>query len=316
MEKEIIIVTAFFDIGRENIPGFQRSVNTYFENFSFWARIKNRLIVFCEPQNAEKIRVIRKSFGLEEKTKIVEVADFYNCEGDLHEKMLYVEKNTDFASFRWNDKDISNTANYNYVQLLKYYCLKEAAMMLPTTEDCYLSWVDFGYNSGGKHYLKEEEFSFKWEWNFTGRMNVFAFNDPDKMSVIDSLQFETNCLMGGVLIVEKEYCHQLHDYMREMMESLINVECIDDDQHLLLMVYKKHRDDFNIIMANGWFDAFTICSNQQFSIKKPVEVKLINKLIREVKRVLYQAATIGQPKRKQEENFMMRMRAKAKKYHR
>ncbi len=316
MEKEIIIVTAFFDIGRANIPGFQRSVDKYFENFSFWARIKNRLIVFCEPQNADKVRAIRKSFGLEQQTQIVEVQDFYACEGDLHEKMLYVEKHTDFASFRWNDKDISNTANYDYVQFLKYYCLKEAAMLLPANEDCYLSWVDFGYNSGGKHYLKAEEFDFQWQWNFKGRINVFAFNDPAVMSITDSLQFETDCLMGGVIIVEKEYCHQLHDYMLEMMESLINIECIDDDQHLLLMVYKKHREDFNIIMAKGWFDAFTLCSNQQFTIRKPATIKKTNKLVREVKRVLHQATTIGQPKRKYEADFMLRMQEKAKRYHR
>ncbi len=63
----ITIVTAFFDIGRGNIPkdkGYPayltRTTDTYFEYFSNLATLENEMIIFTSPDLKERIENIRK----------------------------------------------------------------------------------------------------------------------------------------------------------------------------------------------------------------------------------------------------------------
>ena len=44
--SDIAIVTAFFDIGRGKWPKFSRSRDQYLEYFRFWARVRNRVVVY------------------------------------------------------------------------------------------------------------------------------------------------------------------------------------------------------------------------------------------------------------------------------
>ncbi len=61
MREEVTIITAFFDIGRGNWQGkMQRSNEKYFEYFDFWARIKNKIVVYTEPQYKQKVLDIRR----------------------------------------------------------------------------------------------------------------------------------------------------------------------------------------------------------------------------------------------------------------
>ena len=62
--------------------------------------------------------------------------------------------------------------------------------------DDFVAWVDFGYNHGGDRYVKSEEFNFLWEYDFPEKINVFCLSDPDKVSLVDSLQFQFDCFIG------------------------------------------------------------------------------------------------------------------------
>lgn len=85
--SELTIVTAYFDIGRNKWKGFERGNNKYINYFKFWARIKNKLIIYTSPEFEEEIKDIRKSFGLEDKTKIIIINDFKNFDKDLYFRM-------------------------------------------------------------------------------------------------------------------------------------------------------------------------------------------------------------------------------------
>ena len=45
---EITIISAFFDINRKDWYGFNRSRTEYLQYFKFWARIKNKLVIFTD----------------------------------------------------------------------------------------------------------------------------------------------------------------------------------------------------------------------------------------------------------------------------
>ena len=53
--KQITIVTAFFDINRSNMKEFNRSNQKYIDAFKFWARIKNKIVVFSDKETIQKL---------------------------------------------------------------------------------------------------------------------------------------------------------------------------------------------------------------------------------------------------------------------
>ena len=82
--SEITIVTAFFDIGRANWQTSKRSTNKYINYFKFWARIKNKIIIYTSPQFINEIKQIRRTFGLENKTIIIGVDNFIDFDKNLY----------------------------------------------------------------------------------------------------------------------------------------------------------------------------------------------------------------------------------------
>lgn len=72
----ITIVTAFFDIGRGNIPKNQgypgyltRTTKTYFKYFSNLAKLNNEMVIFTSPDLKERILKLRKG----KPTKIITI---------------------------------------------------------------------------------------------------------------------------------------------------------------------------------------------------------------------------------------------------
>lgn len=321
--KELIIVTAFFDIGREKSTSYPRTIEQYFEYFRFWARIQNNLIVYCQPQYYEKIYSIREEFGLIEKTKIVPVENIYMQEYEIYQKMCQIEKNEDFLNFRYYNKALSNQAKYDYIMFMKFWAMKEAAKIVES--DAMLCWMDFGFNHGGDLYTNSEDFDFLWEFDFPNKVTSFSLYDPEKMCIIDSLQFQKDCFEGWSIIMPSSICSLFYERIKEAMNALLLLECMDDDQQLLLMVYKKYKDMFNIVICD-WFEIFIKCSNQKFSIKdktkdvlqntvltkqkKRVSKSLFNKLLWCYRRVRYP----DYPE-KYESPFILRMKSKQEKYY-
>lgn len=282
---DIKIVTAFFDIGRGNYKELSRDTDKYFQYFKFWARIQNELIIYCQSFNAEKIINIRKEFGLEEKTKIVIVDDFKSIEHSIYVRMKEIEKNIKFKDFRYCDNALSNGADYDYVMLLKWWCLQDAAKR--EEPEKMMAWLDFGYNHGGELYINPNDFSFKWEYDFEPKINCFCIIDPREACAIDSLQFQYECFIGHTAVMPAKLCNFFWNEMRDAMISLMSLDCIDDDQQLELMVYKRHPELFKIRICN-WFEDMLICSNQQLTTRNKVEKipvrqkikKVLNKIIR------------------------------------
>ena len=68
---EITIVTALFDVGRKKWTDFERDTETYLEYFKFWARLRNKVIIYTDRITGEKVLKIREEFGLQDRTKVI-----------------------------------------------------------------------------------------------------------------------------------------------------------------------------------------------------------------------------------------------------
>ena len=101
--NDITIVTAFFDIGREQFKGYERGNNKYINYFKFWARINNNVIIYTNADFEKEIKKIREDFGLLEKTRIVIIENYTNFDKNLYKKITDVMNNEISLNFH---KDI------------------------------------------------------------------------------------------------------------------------------------------------------------------------------------------------------------------
>lgn len=237
------LVTSFFDIGRgsslvSDVPEYTRDNDKYFEYFKFWARMHNKLIVYTQPEFVDRVMEVRRSFGQEKNTIVVPVEDIYAIEPEIYRRMCEIEEDGRFARIRYDYPAMESKAKYNYVMLMKFFCLSDAAEKYIDTES--LAWIDFGFNHGGTFFDNENDFDFLWEPEVAKGIHLYCFHDPMTQSAAVSLISMQVCFQGTVILLTKDYASTLNEYMKEATEALLMLDAMDDDQQLLLMVYKKY----------------------------------------------------------------------------
>lgn len=248
-KKELTIVTGFFDVGRENFKSFARSNDKYAEFFKFWARIKNELVVYTDKYMAEKVKEIRKQFGLLDKTKIVIIDDCTTIEPKLYEKMVQISHDQTFLTYRYMDNPADNNAKYDYVMLLKAWCVKDAV------EKGYakgmVAWLDFGFNHGGIVYSNPEEFDFLWETDAPdNKITMYSLREDDGKPIFQIIQSYEVYFMGFNIIMPDKLAINFWEDIKCAMETLTNVGFIDDDQTLYLMVSRMFKQRYNVVQSD------------------------------------------------------------------
>ena len=186
--REVTIVTAFFDIGREKFgSGLSRSNEKYLQFFKFWARMKNKIVVYTFEAMATKVKDLRKELGLEDRTTVVVIDDVFSIEAELHKKMVSISNNQEFLKYRYMPNSADNNADYDYVMLMKSWFLMDAAEK--KYADGMLCWLDFGFNHGGAVFANEEEFDFTLSVDFPDdKITLFSINDYDDKPLFHVVQ--------------------------------------------------------------------------------------------------------------------------------
>lgn len=251
IDGELTIVTGFLDFGRGNHRQQSRSSGDYLEYFRKWARIQNDVIVYTTKEFAGQIYKIRKAFGREKQTIVNVVDDFKGIEPEILAAMEQIEKKGIYQKWRARDYDVSNLAMYDYVVMLKFWMMQDAAAKNLSAN--MLVWLDFGWNHGGKKFPIEEEFDFLWRYNFEkDKIHLFAKEDPDQEVGFVKLQLMTDGIMTGLFVCAPQNCALLYEYIKEAMWSLLSLDAMDDDQMLLTMVYRRHPQLFKV-RRSDWF---------------------------------------------------------------
>lgn len=275
--EEITIVTSFFDINREKFANkaLARSCEKYVEYFKTWARIRNHLIIYTEPKMKDAFLGVREAFGLRDKTTIIVIDDFYNILPDYYKKMCLIEQNKSFINFRYFTNAMSNEARYCYLVMLQYWFINDAVERDLVKEN--VAWIDIGFNHGLEYYTDPKQFDFVWRFPFDKKINCFALFNPDNLFSMDGLQFQKDCFMGGLMVLHKSKALDFWEYIKEAVNALFMLECIDDDQQLLMMAYKAHPEAFTIRICN-WFEPLRICGGEHLSYKKPEKEPIFQRI--------------------------------------
>lgn len=248
---EPIIVTAFWDVGRSSDCAIPRSNERYYEEFTAWARIRNKMIVYTDLKSYERIKQIRDMYGLLERTKIIVSDNIFEVESELYRWMKRVEREGKYKKFKYVENTMSNRADFDYAWMMKYWCLADACQFVD--EEKILVWMDFGFNHLNCCFTDMTEFDFLWEINVRiSKIQLFSLVPLDDISVIDVFQFQYDTIMGVFHIVPASLAEEFWSLVKQAMEALLMLECLDDDQMLLLMAYKEKPDIFDIHVST-WF---------------------------------------------------------------
>lgn len=273
MNDEIVVVSAFFDIGREDFKRNPRTREKYLEYFRHWARLRNRLMVYTDTRTGEYVRSVRAEFGLADRTEVVVVDDFGAIDALRLDAMKRVAAQPLFRDFRVISGAPSNDPTYSYLMYLKSWFIADAAKRLPT--ECLLAWIDFGFDHGGTVYPKSTDFDFEWRFPFDGRVHFFVVGDGcQRLPVFEVVRRMSDCFMGAPFVVPRDAAEFLLAAMREALDTLLQVGFIDDDQLLMLMAYRSAPERFEVHRSDWFLPIYEYGGSHMRVRVKPLETAL------------------------------------------
>lgn len=263
--KEITIVTAYFNVGRDKWKCFSRNDEQYLSYFSHWARLKNKLVIYTTPSLAEMVQQIRYNYGLEKQTTIITIPNVYSVQSDLYQVIQHVMQNTDSWLFHKKlDHPESWNYNYNYITNLKTFWVQDAVNKGITTD--LVAWLDFGYDHGGEEFPYSEDFDFLWNYNFSSSIHIFLAKHIDEKPIFKIIQDMDTYIRGGLIIAPSQFWSPLWHDIHDSLLSLAECGMADDDQTLLLMAYRRHPENFQTHLTTYWGEPLHAYGGQKLRV--------------------------------------------------
>ena len=236
-----LFVTAFKELGRAGWPGFERSANDYLTWFANLARAPLRLICFCEPDIAEKLRAI----GFTETYPYDEASTFLSLL-PIETAIMNSPRFKQITNYR-TDPECTQPA-YTLVNHSKYIFMERAHELFP--DYTHYAWIDFGYQRTPDvpHTL-----SFA---TLTDKIEISSFKSLDPAAILDPFTFcmhSSHIIQGGFFVVPKHRVTWLVAEYKKVIAEYHAQGLVDDDEGLVLQVYKKFPHEYTLHVTSKWF---------------------------------------------------------------
>ncbi|MFR3627899.1 MAG: WlaTC/HtrL family glycosyltransferase [Lachnospiraceae bacterium] len=262
MQTQPTIVTGFFDLHRDEWNCSRRSTEKYTNAFAFWAGIQNNLVVYTNSQMAEEVRRIRGEKGLLNSTNIIVVDDYLSLDPELYNsiKSAMIQPASKQFHLKPGHPESWNP-DYNYVMILKWWCVCDAIERGITGES--VAWIDFGFNNCGTFYIDPQDFDFIWRCETDDKINLFCINKPDDTPVFEIVQKMETYVQGCSIVGPAKHWKEFRELVRQAVFAMNKVGFADDDQVYMLMAYRENPDLFKINVC-PWFSIFQVTSDKTF----------------------------------------------------
>lgn len=249
--NNITFVTAFYDIGRETYGHNSRTVETYISYFKNLVKIKNKIILFTTESVAKRL----ENECLPENVTVI-IYDFFNEVADINKKIKEVQQTETYKNkIR---EDLRNNIEYVVSEYSLLNCSKSHFLHKAVSERListnYVSWIDFGYcRNENVHY---ENLNISTDFNSVRTFSLTEIPKVEDLNIEEIFSTNTVFIIGGCFILPKLLVKSFHSLLKKRMEDLIDLGLIDDDQTLMLYIYKKHSSVFdNVVLPNSWFSS-------------------------------------------------------------
>ena len=268
LKDSVLFVTAFKDIGRGSWANYTRSTDTYIEWFMNLSKTPIRLICFCE----DDIAKILNEKGFLNTYPYEKDNTFFKVE-HIEKSIIESAHFKNIISKRTDDSNSSECINhlYNIVTNNKVLFLDRARAIFPSYSN--YAWIDFGYMRDPLKIPQALNFS-SLAGNTTIRVPSFNNIDVDKiLDPINLLIYPThyfNPIQGSLFIVPINLVSWLSKEYTSMVVEYYKLNIIDDDQAIILQLYKKFADKFTLHIHNEWFTML-----KEFEVEQTLDVVIL-----------------------------------------
>lgn len=243
---KVRIVTALFDIRRDEI-GDGRTIEQYLYWFSTTLKVKCDMTIYTESKFIDFIKENRID---EYDTKIIvqniEDTPFY-CWRDKIEDII----TSDYYKSKMNDVSRIECflPEYNVIQYSKFGWLKETSDN-NNNYDCFF-WMDAGCSRFFNGFDLNNEWPNKSKIDINkltiqGNLNYLKmFESLD----VENYIWDNNCLLVGTLFGGgKDLINNLYEQVNKIFESMVKINCVNNEQFVLALFAKQNLELMNIIV--------------------------------------------------------------------
>ena len=250
MTDNVLFVTAFKDLGRENLLGFERSTDTYISWFKSLIMLPIRLICFCEKDIEQRLKI---------------ECNFYNTYSydTEHNFCKYIDKENEimnsesFKSLTEHRRDPEvNKPGYNNVNHNKIYFVNKAKIIFPTYT--HYAWIDFGY-------IRDKQIPE--QLDFSSLRDKIIFFSPNQINCsellypIDALLNQSyQIIYGSPFICPNNLVEWFYEKYYNMVMLYYANNLVDDYQEIVKQIIKTEYKMFEIKISNGRFEALNYFS--------------------------------------------------------
>lgn len=258
LNRSILFVTAYKDIGRSKWTHYQRDNKTYFENFKKLVDNLNYPIV-AYVENKNKFLIPKSSnLTLEDFDK---VDTFYKKYLDIENKIIESEEYKSLIPEHRKNNPEHVYASYNLVNHSKINILKDASEKNPGyTHYC---WIDFGCINDLSIVPSRIDAS---KLNKTILLQCLKDPQNTNYSVKDMLKSDEIFIPGGMFIVPKELINSFEIIYESELKSCHEIGISDDDQNILYQISSKNPEIISRIMVGEWSSLFKNYLNSNVKI--------------------------------------------------
>lgn len=241
---KVLCVSAFRDIGRGGWNGrhaeWKRTTNEYMEWFTNLTKAPIDLICFCDEP---LIQEMGKTFPYDESDTFFK---FIEKEKEIMNNEYY--KTSLGRRIRHPEHSIPE---YNLVQHSKTSFIRRARTIFP--EYTHYAWIDFGYIRESRDIPLE----VVWDTVTTDKIHYASFPIPDVIPDPLSLcQIAPQVIQGSMFILPNELAEWYEKEYEAMLMEYHRLGLTDDDQALVLQIFKKFPEKFVLHQIHEWFGIF------------------------------------------------------------
>lgn len=262
MNIKPVIITALYDIGRDNWEKFTMSYDTYLHWMKNTLSINCSMVIYTEKKFEQKIKEFRREVdsGFEKTIIVVEDLTDISCYKKYNDILFRTMYSDEFINdSRWNNVPEMNMPLYNIVMFNKIDWLMDAYNKKYFDGNYYL-WLD----AGG---IREElEKNIEWpsidKIKQIGEKIVFFSHDADftinqyKSHAISQIRK----IQGTAFFVPASLINKLYEEFHRSIQLCLNDNFIGSDEKILDITYTNNKNICHLIKCT-WREYYNIFRN-------------------------------------------------------
>ena len=248
-----VVVTALYDIGRDEWKDYNQSYNTYLHWMNNILKFKSRMVIFTESKFENKIREMRNLTDPngEMTTYIINKIEDLEIHKIWFDKMVEVMKSNTFAKkIQFNVPEAIHPL-YNIVMYNKILFLKEALKLHP--DATHFIWTDAAgirenivYQNAWPH---PDKLPTNTIMHFSHNLNFQIPNvEWHTMSQVRNIQ-------GAVVICPSHMVEWYANEIHKTIHHCLDRNFIGSDEKMFDLVYIKNPEKFTLVKL-GWRECY------------------------------------------------------------